>query len=281
MKKSNAYFRIRFPRTSDAPDIQARLIPYDPLGFLEEDEWWEVYFHDHVWQNIEPLFRKNCERDGSVPVYTAQRLEQENWNRLWEESIQPIQVSDRICIAPSWHVVDADPNVIVLTIDPKMSFGTGYHATTRLMLRLLETHIRPDDTVLDVGTGTGVLAIAAIRLGAAHADGVDTDEWSYENAMENAERNGVADRILVAEGSLEAVSGTYDVILSNITKIDNLQMLPRLDAMLRPGGRILLSGFYRTDTADIHLALEQLRLRVDENKEEDEWAAVSAVKEAP
>lgn len=255
------------------------MIAHDPLGFLEEDHWWEVYFDFDTWKLSEPMFRAACERDGLAPAFDSETIEKENWNQLWEQSIEPIQVTDRLLIAPSWKPVSAPSGGMVLTIDPKMSFGTGYHATTRCMLRLLETRVRADDRVLDMGTGTGVLAIAAVRLGAAQAEGFDTDEWSYDNALENAQRNRVADRVLLGQGSIENVSGTFDVILSNITKIDNLQMLPRFDAHLKPGGRIILSGFYEWDARDIHLALEQLRLHVDEEITEDEWSAIAAHKE--
>lgn len=255
------------------------MIPYDPLGFLEEEDWWEVYFDLNRWKQSEAAFRSACERDGIALSFESEIIAKENWNQQWEESIEPIRVTDSIIIAPSWKEVLTPANGMVLVIDPKMSFGTGYHATTRLMLRMLETRVHAGDRVLDMGTGTGVLAIAAVRLGAAQAEGLDTDEWSYDNALENAQRNAVADRVLLGQGSIEDVSGTYDVILSNITKIDNLQMLPRFDVHLNPGGRIILSGFYEWDARDIHLALEQLRLHVDEEIDEDEWAAIAACKE--
>jgi len=273
------FVRLRFPQTADASDLQARMIAYDPLGFLEEEHWWEVYFDRDAWERSESAFRSACERDGIAPTFEREEIAKENWNELWEQSIEPIQVSDHLFIAPSWKTVDAPSGSMIITIDPKMSFGTGYHATTRLMLRLLERHVRAGDRVLDMGTGTGVLAIAAVRLGAMLAEGLDTDEWSYDNALENAQRNGVADRVLLGQGSIENVEGTFDVILSNITKIDNLQMLPRFDVHLNPGGRIILSGFYEWDARDIHLALEQLRLHVDEEITEDEWSAIAARKE--
>ena len=279
MISSSRFVRLRFPQTADAPDIQARLIAYDPLGFLEEDQWWEAYFDFDAWSVSEPIFRAACERDRLPLSFESEIIEKENWNQLWEQSIEPIQVTDRLLIAPSWKPIAAPVGGMVLTIDPKMSFGTGYHPTTRLMLRLLESRVRAHDRVLDMGTGTGVLAIAAVRLGAAQAEGLDTDEWSYDNALENAQRNGVADRVLLGQGSIEDVSGAFDVVLSNITKIDNLQMLPRFEAHLKPGGCIILSGFYEWDARDVHLALEQLRLHVDEEISEDEWSAIAARKE--
>jgi ribosomal protein L11 methyltransferase len=277
--KHNVFVRARFPRSRHDEQLQAELITNDPLGFLEEDDWWEVYFGDAEWAALEEQLLRRWQEQGMDVAPDVQRFDQENWNKQWENSIQPIQVSERIVITPSWHEAEAAQGTLVLTIDPKMSFGTGYHATTRLMLRLLDGNVAAGESVLDMGTGTGVLAIAAVRLGAARAEGVDTDEWSYDNALENAQKNSVEDRVFFSLGSIDQARGPYDVILSNITKIDNLQMLPRFKHMLEPGGRLILSGFYESDLRELRLALEQLRLPVEEVSVEDEWAAILAVQE--
>ena len=117
---------------------------------------------------------------------------EKNWNSAWEETIRPIRVSERIVVAPTWHPFNGGPGDIVLTIDPKMSFGTGYHESTRLLLGLMERHLRIGARVLDAGTGTGILAIAALKLGAASAIAFDIDEWSFVNAVDNTRLNGVA-----------------------------------------------------------------------------------------
>ncbi|MDT8325147.1 MAG: 50S ribosomal protein L11 methyltransferase [Bacteroidota bacterium] len=272
------FVRARFPRTAHDDQLQAQLIARDPLGFLEEDDWWEVYFNESEWDAVASALQTSWQSISPPVIPDVQHFDQENWNAQWEQSIRPIAVSDRIVITPSWHEVK-DSEGLVLVIDPKMSFGTGYHQTTRLMLRLMEDDVRAGDVLLDVGTGTGVLAIAGVLLGAARADGVDTDEWSYENAMENAQRNRVSDRVRFAHGSLEHASGPYDAILSNITKLDNIAMLAAFGDLLRPGGRLLLSGFYRDDVADIRTALDELHFPVTREMHEDEWAALCAVKE--
>ncbi len=273
------FLRARFQSTPDDATVQGMLITHDPLGFLEEDQWWEVYFEAEHWPAVEQSFLHRLEAEGLSAAYELETFDQQNWNQEWEDSIQPIRVSDRFLITPSWHPVEPIEGVTTLIIDPKMSFGTGYHATTRLMLRLIQDNLREGDRVLDVGTGTGVLAIAAVLCGAREADGVDTDEWSYDNALENAQRNGVADRCHFRLGSVEHATGYYDLILSNITKFDNLQLLPAYHQRLAPRGRLVLSGFYGKDSTDLRMALENLGFRTQDVASEDEWCAMSAVKD--
>lgn len=274
------FLRARFQSTPNDATVQGMLITHDPLGFLEEDQWWEVYFEEDLWPEVEKSFLHRLEAEGLSAAYELETFDQQNWNQEWEDSIQPIRVSDRFLITPSWHPVDPEEGVTTLIIDPKMSFGTGYHATTRLMLRLMEDKLRAGDRVLDVGTGTGVLAIAAVLCGAREADGVDTDEWSYDNALENAQRNGVADRCHFRLGSVEHATGQYDLILSNITKFDNLQFLPVYQHRLSPDGRLVLSGFYGKDSTDLRMALENMGFHTLDVTSEDEWCAMSAVKDA-
>ena len=157
-------------------------------GFWEDDATLRAYIPAARWDearaaSVQAALRRSASlRSLAPPVIHAAPVENRNWNEAWEATIRPVRVTGRIVIAPTWHPHTPLPGDIVLTIDPKMSFGTGYHATTRLMLRLIERYVRGGESVLDVGSGTGVLAIAALRLGAFRAIGVDTDEWAFENA---------------------------------------------------------------------------------------------------
>ncbi|MCZ7555616.1 MAG: 50S ribosomal protein L11 methyltransferase [Bacteroidia bacterium] len=273
------YIRLRFPVSEHDEQVQALLHSLEPLGFLEEESTWEAYFPCEAWDGgISDAFSASLHRLRLDIVYDVERFEKQNWNKEWEDSITPVRVSDRIVITPSWHTVDTREDEILLVIDPKMSFGTGFHATTRLMLRLMEQTVQAGDTVLDVGTGTGVLAIAAVKLGAQAAEGMDIDEWSKENAEENCIRNGVLSQVRIHHGSLETVHGPYDLILSNITRNDNIEMLPALAAMLRKGGRIVLSGFYSTDRGDLLSALHDNGFTLIAEMAEDEWHAISGEK---
>jgi ribosomal protein L11 methyltransferase len=201
-------------------------------------------------------------------------VEEKNWNEAWEATIRPIQVTERIVIAPTWHPHTARPGEIVLTIDPKMSFGTGYHETTRLMLRLMEKHLSPGDTVLDVGTGTGVLAIAALKLGAARAIGVDNDEWSFSNARENSSLNGVDHLFSARLGELEQVPERgFGLVVANIQKNVIEGMLPGLTGRAAPGGRLLFSGLLTSDREAILASFAAAGLTLLEEMTENEWIA--------
>ena len=204
---------------------------------------------------------------------TVEIIEAQDWNATWEASLEPIEAGGFV-VAPSWADL-APTGRHVLRIDPKMSFGTGYHESTRLCLRLLSEH--PPEAgarVLDVGTGTGVLALAALAMGAGEAWGVDVDPWSVPNATENAERNAMGDRFFVAEGSLEvAPEGPYGLIFANILKSTILPMLPDLTARLALGGDLVLAGILRTERNEVVAACESVGLGVEAEATENEWWA--------
>lgn len=283
MNTQRAYIQLRFEDFATKERIEPLLYLYDPLGLHEDDDAWYCYFDEKEWVRriageLLPRMRE------TVPEANFQFLEvmQRNWNEEWERTITPIRVSDRFVISPSWHSFDTPAEDIRLIIDPKMSFGTGYHATTRLMVRLLESCVRGGERVLDVGTGTGVLAIAAIKLGAAQALGVDTDEWSRDNAVENLERNDVADgRVEIRHGSLDAVDGRFHLIAANITRNDNIAMLPHYASLLEPGGMLVVSGFYEEDLPDMDAAAHELGFSPRTRLFEDEWAAASYTLTSP
>jgi ribosomal protein L11 methyltransferase len=276
MSSDASYVQLESGDMARMEAMQALLLPFEPLGFVDEDNIWKCFFAPAAWETARDsgILDRLMALSPEFPILITE-MKQENWNREWEESITPIRVSDRFIIAPSWHPVDAADGCEVLVIDPKMSFGTGYHQTTRLMMRLLEHSITGGERVLDVGTGTGVLAIAAVRLGAADAVGVDIDEWSKENAEENIARNGVEGRVDVYHGSVERADGSYDVICSNITRNDNIALFGDYRQRARPGCRLLLSGFYTTDLDDIRSAAEAMNFAHIESLSEDEWAAMA------
>jgi ribosomal protein L11 methyltransferase len=275
MSDDTTYISVTFSDLASAEDVQALLLPFEPLGFLEEDSSWTCYLDSAAWKTGgEEQFVSLMKLRFPALAYSVQELAKQNWNKEWEESITPIEVSDRFVIAPSWNIPPETKHRIVLVIDPKMSFGTGFHETTRLMLRLMEAAELRGARVLDVGTGTGVLAIAAMKLGAAAAVGVDIDEWSYENAMENASRNGVADGVMFAHGSIEAAQGTYGVVLSNITRNDNIALFPGISRLLDGPSQLIVSGFYQQDVDDVNAAAEQLGFSLVATMTEMEWAAM-------
>ncbi|MEM1053909.1 MAG: 50S ribosomal protein L11 methyltransferase [Bacteroidota bacterium] len=206
-------------------------------------------------------------------VLETEVIEARDWNATWEASLEPIEAGVFV-VAPTWADL-APTGRHVLRVDPKMSFGTGYHESTRLCLRLLSDH--PPEAghlALDVGTGTGVLALAALALGAGKAWGVDVDPWSVPNATENAERNRMADRFHVAEGSLEvAPEGPYGLVLANILKSTILPMLPDLAVRLALGGDLVLAGILRTEREEVLEACAAQGLTLAAEATENEWWA--------
>jgi ribosomal protein L11 methyltransferase len=235
---------------------------------------WTPGFLEEVQATAALVARSSSSPAPRIRMHT---IENKNWNSEWEKTIRPIRVSDRIVISPSWQRASTQPGDIVLTIDPKMSFGTGYHETTRLMLRLMESAVRPGITMLDVGTGTGVLAIAGVRLGCASAVACDVDEWSYENARENAGVNGVADRVSVIRGDISHTPrAAFDLVVANIQLSVIIPILEDLKERCAEGGLLLLSGLLLRDEEEIISCLRKLGFAVSERLTENEWLALAA-----
>jgi ribosomal protein L11 methyltransferase len=251
-------------------------------GFLETDNGFHCYIPKVLWNDavkseIHSIVEE--QRPSPIAISGITEIENQNWNRQWEESIQPVEVSERIVIAPSWHSLPAKAGRLVLVIDPKMSFGTGYHESTRLMLRMMERYITPKSFVLDVGTGTGILAIAAVKLGSRHAVGIDIDEWSYINAKENVARNGCDRRIDIRLGSLESVpESEFDFILANITRSTITELFPAFVKKLGQHGTVLLSGLLADDRERMKAVLNEHRCILLSVDEENEWIGLAARK---
>ena len=208
-----------------------------------------------------------------VPAYTVEAVAEQNWVQLTQSQFDPIRVSERLWIVPSWHE-SPDPAAINLILDPGMAFGTGSHPTTRLCLEWLERHVTAGCSVLDYGCGSGILAIAAARLGAGSVAGVDIDPQAVEAARANAERNGVA--ALFAD-SAEPVAGEYDVVVANILSNPLRVLAPAICAHVRPGGRLALSGILREQVDEIIAIYAQwIPLQVADTRED--WVCLSGIR---
>ncbi|MFN3750198.1 MAG: 50S ribosomal protein L11 methyltransferase [Thiobacillus sp.] len=189
-------------------------------------------------------------RSAGVPVpadYTIETVAEQDWVRLTQSQFDPIPISPRLWIVPTWH--DApDGNAINLRLDPGLAFGTGSHPTTRLCLVWLDDNLAGGETLLDYGCGSGVLAIAAARLGAARIDGVDIDPQAVQSSRDNARLNGV-DAQFCLPGEL--APGSYDVVVANILTNPLKGMAPLLAGRVRPGGRLVLSGILAEQAEDV------------------------------
>lgn len=270
------YIRLFISLKDDFHELLiAELFDMDFEGFEEEDD---VLIASIPANRFDDLKREEIERillnfeDASI--LNEEVVSPQNWNETWEQSIQPQKIG-KFYVRPTWAVENDDPNSIELLIDPKMAFGTGYHATTRLILEWIPEIVSEGDSVLDAGTGTGILGIAALKSGASSAFGFDIDEWSKDNAEENMELNQISG-FEVELGSTEVIpkGEKYDVILANINRNALIHLIPELLVFLSPEGNLLLSGLLEEDE-EIMLSQESLTgLTHIETRQQQEWIAI-------
>jgi ribosomal protein L11 methyltransferase len=209
-------------------------------------------------------------------------VEEADWADAWRQHFPVLRVGRRLVIRPTWRRHRATDGDLVLALDPGMAFGTGLHPTTRLCLAALERLADRGGVkgraVLDVGCGSGILAIAAVRLGAASALGVDTDPIAIEATTANARRNRIARRIHAREGSIPTEAGPFDVVLANLIASLLVRLAPELRAELAPGGTLLASGILADREAEVRDAFEEARLRVTDRLVEGDWVALDATR---
>ena len=204
-------------------------------------------------------------------VYDKEEIEPVNWNRKWESNFEPITIDDRVSISAPFH--EKGTLQYNILIEPKMSFGTGHHETTHLMVQhLLQIEVA-NKRVLDMGCGTGVLAILAEMLGAASLDAIDIDPWCYENSLENVRVNA-CNHIKVYQGDATRIQKNYDIIIANINRNILLQDLGIYARHLHKGGILLLSGFYQEDIPVIDAEASKQHLKIDLILERNNWVGL-------
>ncbi len=257
----------------------AELMDMEFDGFQQMDDELITYiskqrFHVGDRERVELLL---AGFPGEGFVKSEEVVSEQNWNQEWEQTIRA-QTIGRFLVRPTWSKEEAGPQQILLEIDPKMAFGTGYHETTRLMLQRLPEIIDEGDRVLDAGTGSGILAIAAVKLGAGHVFAFDIDEWSITNTRENMHLNKVVDKVTVKQGTHAAVDeeATFDVILANIQRNIITEMIPTFAEHIKKGGRTLLSGLQENDKDKISSTLDVNGFKVKNIYRENGWIAIEA-----
>ena len=264
--------------TAIADETEGAGRPVGPLrvcGYLPVDERMEA-----TRQRIEEaLYFLGRIHPLPQPVFTP--LQETNWAEAWKQHYRPIPIGRRLRIVPAW-ISPPDDGRITIHIDPGMAFGTGTHPTTQLCLEMLEAHTPQGGDVLDIGCGSGILSIAALRLGAGRACGVDTDPDAVAAAVENARRNGVAEAAFFAVGSLERVRAAdfpvqrAPLVVANILAHILIRLLD--DGMaetIAPGGRLLLSGILEEQRPRMEAALQRHSLRVVEQRQIEDWIAMA------
>ena len=204
--------------------------------------------------------------------YSKEEIAQVNWNSEWEKNFQPIQVDNLVSIRAPFH---ENPNLQYdIVIEPKMSFGTGHHETTHMMIQHLLTLDLQDKKVLDMGCGTGILAIFAEMKGAQPIDAIDIDHWCYENSLENCKRNN-CNYISVYEGDVSLlINKKYDVIIANINRNILMNDIKSYSNSLNSNGILLLSGFYEEDIPIVDSETSKYNLKLDKIIERNNWVAL-------
>jgi ribosomal protein L11 methyltransferase len=214
----------------------------------------------------------------SVGELQINEREEEDWANAWKEHFRPVRAGRRTVIAPPWHDYSPESeNDLVVVLDPGMAFGTGTHPSTRLCLMALEDHLQAGDAVLDVGTGSGVLAIAAVKLGAKKVDAVDIEPVAIRSTLENAQRNGVADRLSVSLGSVDDAArpaSTYDIVVANIISRILVELASGLAAGTRPGGLLILSGVIEQHEPLVRDAFQLRGFRSVARDQIDDWVGL-------
>jgi ribosomal protein L11 methyltransferase len=265
------------PKEQGSDVLIASLSELDFESFVENDKGFSAYiqapsFDEEAVSSVFSRFREQFDI-----VSSHRSIAQQNWNKEWESSFQPIEVDGRCYIRAPFH----DPKEgfeFDIVIEPKMSFGTGHHQTTQLMIsRLMLMNVK-NRSWLDMGCGTGVLAIVAAQMGANPITAIDIDDWSFENTRENLERNNI-NNVLVHKGNAQILAGQlFHVILANINRNVLLADMPIYYRSLEKGGSLVLSGFFETDIPEISRKAEELGMKLEDRAVRDQWTMLHFIK---
>ncbi len=279
MAKQYVNYKI-FTKPFNPELISGILWQFNLLGLIEEEDNVVIYLIDNtlisesrIKSGLEKLKKENLIESFSIE---KEILEDKNWNDLWEKSREVIHVTERLVVKPSFKNYTAKEGEIVLTIDPKMSFGTGEHQTTKLVLKMLEKYVKTGMIILDVGAGTGILSIAAIKLGAASAIAIDSDEVCYENCKENCELNGVTNSVKIFTSEIKDVrENRFDLILANIHKNVLLEISGEIKKRLSEKKIIILSGLLEQNFDEIANHYTHVGFNLIDKTAMDEWIALA------
>ena len=272
---SSDWIDIQIKSRIDAGELLAALEDPDVQGAWQDEASIHLYWPTHSW-SVDRLTRirqalQRFESMVPMPEIQVQALPNQDWNRQWAESVKPLWVGTRIVIRPSWEPVDISDGQIEIVLDPKQAFGTGHHATTMMLLEWLEQLVHGGESVLDVGTGSGLLAMAALRLGATRAVGFDTDPIAIECAQEYATVNRFGSELSLKCGSVTSQS-RFDLVLANLDRQTLLELAGPLAGCT--GQRLLVSGLLLEQRQEILDALAGVALYSTQERERDGWLAL-------
>ena len=275
------YFEVDFtisPYSADASDVLAAMAGEAGFETFEETE---TGLKGYVQQSLFDVSAlkaalKDFPFEDTTISYDIREAEDRDWNEQWEqEGFEPIVISDNLIIHDGRHLPDSTPDISI-EIDAKLAFGTGTHETTRMICSTL-LELQPKGRVLDCGTGTGILSICALKLGAQEAVGYDIDEWSVDNARHNAVINQVDNRFtsLLGDASiLNKVEGSFDLVMANINRNILLNDMPQFVSKMNADATLILSGFYTDDCQILIEKAQTLGLTLQQQKEDQQWACL-------
>lgn len=268
------YLKLTIPAPADLqPSIIYYLSELGFDGFEELQHAVEAYVPEN---SFDEAAVNECLKEWEL-TYSIATMPQQNWNQVWESNFDPVVVDDFVAIRAHFH--EPIPGVQHdILITPKMSFGTGHHATTFMMVQQMKPIDFAGKKVFDFGTGTGILAILAEKLGAASVYAIDNDQWSIDNAIENAANNH-AINIQLQLANDASGAAQYDIILANINKNVILDNLKFLDSQLIKGGVLLLSGLLTEDESDILLACSKYQLLHETTVTRNKWICIKLIKQ--
>lgn len=286
--------------TDTASAIANMTVPYgiyiEDYSDLEQNAW-DIAHIDLIDEELVAKDRKSaiihiyiseCDNAAEALEFLKERLKAEkipfevgsigvddsDWNENWKKYFHTIEIGNKLAVVPSWEDYKNPDNRTVLSIDPGAAFGTGTHATTSLCLNVLDDAVKSGDRVLDIGCGSGILAIASVLLGAESAVGVDIDAQSVKTAKENAQINGLSDKTEFFVGDLaDKVSGKYNIICANIVADVIIRLLPDVAQFMEENGILIISGIIDIRKADVLSAVEQNGFTIEAEANRDNWCA--------
>ncbi len=281
------WLQMTVPASKETSDLVSNFLFETGAGGVVEGEGVLVayfpppFLHEKLVKLVKNYLNELRELGHSFPSKSimVDQVRNRDWNAEWKKNYGLVKISDRILIKPSWIDLPQYAPKCTIEIDPEMAFGTGTHATTSLTLRFIEKNIRGNERILDVGTGTGILSIAAIKLGAKEVIAFDIDPVAAQTAFRNAKNNKASEHIYIFSGSLEAIAKTkFDIIVANVNRSVILKLLFPMIELLNYNGKIILSGILKSEGTMLRGAFAAHGLRVLQMAAEDEWLAFEAAK---
>jgi ribosomal protein L11 methyltransferase len=253
-------------------DVIGRPDHYTVTGYLPDDRRLE-----QRCKILEEKLLQFKEQLGLIYRVSFKELDEEDWSHSWKAYFWPQKIGRNMVVKPSWRDYRADPCEVVIELDPGMAFGTGTHPTTTMCISLIENYLEKDDSFLDIGSGSGILLIAAAKLGAGKICGVDHDETAVNIAVENLRRNGIdGQRCFVNCANLvEGIQETYDIVAANILSHVILDLLKDIRRVLKSGGIFICSGIVGKNEKQVAAAMRNIGFEILETSLQDEWVAIA------